>query len=571
MDIKNHFKIATSALTILVAGVLIQSCKVDERYSYDKIENVNTDVTVFEDGLSIPLIQSTCKISVDSILSLSGINGTSFGEYLKVDENGGYYLSHEEDFSFTDAIDELDLSNVLNISPVECSQKISCNINLGVDIPEGVNQSITVDELSIDLDENVEFSIIDAEDIPEMVKSIGIINLDGTKAEVQVSFDNLPDIGDGEYKVDLTAALPSFITPSAIAVAGTLENGKISRVIDIQEFDFSEEDLDLLRQQKSQIKEELNVKGTVKAENATVSAAALKNSVSGKIVAKVSGENNSIKVNSLKASIDYKVEKDIEIPFFNLSETLQDYVLDLPEAVVTAKVTSNTAVPMSAEIDLNEGLYTLPLYFPYSADPSKTELCINGYSLDINPLVAAEKDEIPAKFNISVSPDKESYIFPDADYTMNVNFGFNIPVQLGEEFHITYADTVALEKDADFIKTLLEQTSACISGKSENTLPFSVDVKLELLKYDKASDSYQVIDTGEQCPTASIPAAAESEFTFTLEASPKADLTGLSHLRFSFTLGANGALLNKDNYILFKQMSLSVPKGVTLNLSDLFE
>ena len=74
---------------------------------------------------------------------------------------------------------------------------------------------------------------------------------------------------------------------------------------------------------------------------------------------------------------------------------------------------------------------------------------------------------------------------------------------------------------------------------------------------------------GTDNPVTTIAAGEKGRFKFSLEVSPAADLTGLSHVRFSFRLGANGALLNKDNYIQFTKMSLNAPKGVSLDISDI--
>lgn len=570
MDIKNHLKIATSALSVLAAGALIQSCKVDERYSYDKIEKVNTDVTLFEDGLSVPLIESTCKISVDSILSLSGISESDFNDYLKTDDEGGYYLYYKEDYSFTDAVDAMDLSNVLNISPITCTKKMTCSLNVPASgIPEGAAGSVTLDEISITLDESVDVKILDAADIPDMVKGIGVINLDGTTMELAISLDNLPDIGDGEYTVTLDAELPSFIKPSSITLDGALENGKISKVIKVEGLDFSAEDIEQLRKDKSGIEGQVAVKGTVKAENPTLNIADIKNSISGEVSVHVSGENDVIKVKDIRAKIDYQTNKEIVIPFFDLSETIDDFNLDLPEATVTAEVSSNLAIPMAASIDLNEGMYDLSLAFPYSEDPSQSSSKVNEYSLDLNPVIRSGKEKMPAAFSIAVSPEQESIICPEADYSMDVNFSFRVPVQLGEEFYITYADTVALEDNADLIRTLMEQTAVTLSGTADNTLPFGVNVTMEFLRHDATADTYSLIDIGTDNPVTTIAAGEKGSFKFSLEASPAADLTGLSHVRFSFRLGANGALLNRDNYIQFTKMSLNAPKGVSLDISDI--
>ncbi len=112
-----------------VATLLVNGCKVDDRYSIDNIKDVNTEVTVFENGLTLPLIQSTARISVDSILKKAGVEESSFGEYLAKDSDGAYFISYATRLSLRESIDELDLKDILDISPVNFYREFSCELS----------------------------------------------------------------------------------------------------------------------------------------------------------------------------------------------------------------------------------------------------------------------------------------------------------------------------------------------------------------------------------------------------------------------------------------------------------
>ena len=45
-------------------------------------------------------------------------------------------------------------------------------------------------------------------------------------------------------------------------------------------------------------------------------------------------------------------------------------------------------------------------------------------------------------------------------------------------------------------------------------------------------------------------------------------LDDLSHIRFSFTLGADGSQLNSGDYILIEGLVVKAPEGITLDLSE---
>ena len=90
--------------TILVASLaLAPSCKVDEDYSYENIKNVDKSITVFQEGISIP-IGSTEKIVLESLLDKEGILDDEMKEYLKTGEDGSYSLNFSGNFDFSDKI-----------------------------------------------------------------------------------------------------------------------------------------------------------------------------------------------------------------------------------------------------------------------------------------------------------------------------------------------------------------------------------------------------------------------------------------------------------------------------------
>lgn len=115
---KQFAKVAGAICCVVAFTSALSGCKVDERYNFENIKNVNTDVTIFQNGISVPLVQSTAKISVDSLINLSGLDTTAFGDYLKVYDNGDYYLGYETNYSMKEALDELNLKNLVDISSV---------------------------------------------------------------------------------------------------------------------------------------------------------------------------------------------------------------------------------------------------------------------------------------------------------------------------------------------------------------------------------------------------------------------------------------------------------------------
>ena len=149
---------------IIPAAVLaffVSACTFDELYNADNIMAVDKTVTLFEKGISLPLVQSTSKLRVDSIVKLSGLDTTQFGEYLKTDSDGNYFLSIEGQYSLDSLIDSLKLSEMVKIDPVDFTQDFSYDLgkidasSLKVEA-QNFGQTITLDDFSSALDISID-------------------------------------------------------------------------------------------------------------------------------------------------------------------------------------------------------------------------------------------------------------------------------------------------------------------------------------------------------------------------------------------------------------------------------
>ncbi len=435
------------------------------------------------------------------------------------------------------------------------------------DIPAIEAGEVVVEELSIDVDERSDISIVDASEIPDMVKRLGDVTLEGTYADVRMDLKNLPDIGDGKFYVDITATLPDFFSPSSIDLKGEIKDGKFSRSVKVEKLDFSDLDIEKMRREGSRIGGDVLVSGCIRAEDPTVDIGKISQTISGDIVLKIAGADGKITIGDITAGVDYQIDSSLTVDFFKLPKALEDSYFDLPDAEFTATVKSNLAIPMSAKLDLNEGMYgDLDVKFPYSTDPSRTESFENKYSLDINPLISGGKEKLPVRFSISIPEDEDSHVRPDAEYDMDIDLSFKVPLNLGTGCDITYSDTLDISDNSETIAKILKKNSLQLSGTVENTMPMRVSVKVEFLSL--ADGKYSVIPTAE--PIGSILAEAGGKTGFSVNVPKVTDpgLDNLSRIRFSFTLGSDGSQLNSGDYILLEGISLKAPQGISLDVSE---
>lgn len=95
---------------------LIQSCTVDNDYSMEELMNIDTHMSLFQNGISIPL-GSTDKIRLDSLLERSGIMDEEFGEYIKKAEDGSYYVSYSGSYDLSDKLSSLNINELGSLIP----------------------------------------------------------------------------------------------------------------------------------------------------------------------------------------------------------------------------------------------------------------------------------------------------------------------------------------------------------------------------------------------------------------------------------------------------------------------
>ncbi len=555
-----------------VALFLIHSCQVDERYSSEKIENVDTNLTLFENGLSIPLIEETAKITADSLFNLSGLDTTAFGDYLKVSPDGNYYLEYNEEYDLNKAISELNIKNLIKFDEVTHTYDLSYDIKQDVTISGASTTAYGIDRAVINVDNQLNFTLLSASDIPEMVERIGSITLNETKAILDLKFSNLPNINNSTYRISIQVQLPDCVSPSVLDIEGELDKqGHFNKTFNIEGFDLSSYDLAQMRKDGKSIELQVQLSGKITADNVILSVDDLNNKISGSATITLTGPNKAISIKELDTYLNYCMDSLLRIPFFALTKELKDCTLDLPKADLNLSISSNMAIPADASLDFNKGMYTFPITIPYSEKFSEVITEKNSFEVDLNPLISSQTDTIDVRLSLNTDPDRIAHFETDATYDLKTEVNLELPLKLGDNSSITYSDTLNIEKNADILKEVLKRTSVQLYGNVENTLPFEVAVKLELLSYDPQGDTYTLIPTEKPVESVLAQANSKHNFTLSLKTATDAPLQKLSHLRFSVQMGSNGANLNKDNYISISGEGLTVPEGISLDFNELIE
>ena len=446
------------------------------------------------------------------------------------------------------------------------SKLSGANIVFKASIPELKAKSLSIDELSCAIDQKFKFNIMEAEAIPEMLVGVSEVKLTDVKADLNLAIEGLPDIGSGKFVVDILANLPEFISPSKVELKGEIgQDGTFSKQIAIEGFNLSSIDFQKLRAEGTALTDSISVSGKVYAANPSIDLNTLEGSITGTLNAKIADSENKIGVKSIKANVDYQLDTTMTFDF-KLGDVLAGTVFDLPDVSLKADIVSNLAVPVNATAHVNEGLYDLPLNFPYSNTPSDTLTAENNFTIDLDPVLNSDTHSLNVNLNLNLDKNRECYIETAADYTLGINYGITCDVMLGENFEFNYSDTLALGDAGKTLEQVLSYADAGIKAEVDNALPLSVSITAELLAFD--GEQYRVVAV-EPVSSEVLNAKSKSQIELMLKATEGADLSGISHIRFSAKITSSGEKLQESDYILLNNISLVVPEGVTINFDNL--
>lgn len=464
--------------------------------------------------------------------------------------------------------------STLNKADVE---KISGSVvKYKVNVPQIKAASLSVDSLSFSMSQKLAIDVMKASEIPDILKSVGEIKLDQVAANLGVNLTGLPSIGaNAKYMVDVTASLPSFIKPSTISLKGEIKDGKFNMApIAIEGFDLSDIDFQALRQSGKPLSDTIKVNGRVYAQNPEVDIKTLSGTVTGTFNANISGADNTIKIKSLQAKVGYQVDTAMTVAMPDVFSALNNITFDFPDVTALLGIKTNLGIPASAVatvIPVTGGVkdptkaIDINLAFPNSENPAKTDSLEQKLVLDLNDILNSKCDSLKIDLNVNVDDSRFCYVEPSADYTVGLKYDISIPLALGDNFLMEYADTVELGEAGTTLATILPYSAAQLKGKVKSTLPLNAVIEGDFYKYDKATDVYTKLPMK---PIRSEVIKANSECDLVLEIKPETsgvDLTGLSHLKFSVKLTSDGKKIHKDSSISIKDLTLVLPEGITVD------
>ena len=465
-------------------------------------------------------------------------------------------------------------------------------------IPNIKAAEVTFDQFAVNVEESFDFEIFKAGDFPKEVTSVSRIDLADVFVTFDVAVENMPDFGV-EPSVNLMITMPEIIVldetdtrveGSVVAVSGQIKDGKIAidpisvKAIDLSGFDFSA-GKDLVGH--------IALSGSIEAENPEIDLASL----DGDIVIDLKAGIKDIAIEKIQAKVDYQIDginEKIELTGLPDFVKGEDFVLDLANPHLILKVNTNMGIPVSGElkiipsfggvIDTDAAIIAqieLPhaetadqmeeVVFWFGGDKSKCPADYTFVEADINKLIRRIPDELELSLVAGTDADKDCVVEPSADYVLDVEYDFVIPLEFGEDLHIEISDTIS--GLPPIMGQLLEKNSVQLAGSITSSLPLSLELNIDMLDDD---DKVVPVDKPAKlaiAPCASDGSAATSPLDLTLDVKDGVSVKGLSSLKLTFKVTApnfTGVPIDEADFVQ-AELKLAVPDGITLDIADLNE
>lgn len=483
----------------------------------------------------------------------------------------------------------------------------NASISFSAEVPELVPARLSVDQYVASINEAISLDMMKIEGVPEMIKSIDQINFKDVYLDLEMDASSVAELIDNvDADLDFDVTLPKLIivegaqSGNVLSLSGKLneENKVVINPVKIVGLDLSEVEI----KDETMCLDGLNIAidGNISLKNISVDIQDLKAdelsiAVNGSIATR---GTDKIDLEKVEATVDYQLEP--------ISQTLSlaglmgdiegvDYSLDLNRYHLALDLKTNLALPLKANVDVlpyygdkvdESKKRTLPLSVNWSLpanDTTHTRLWIsnsendkpldNDYThavLDLLSIVNDMPDSIRFDISASTEPNAKFVIEPAADYVLKADYEFGLPLEFGDDFHVSFSQVI--EELPDVINEVLATGSIGLGGKVINNLPLQLDLELQLL--DDEGNIIPLADgTGHQtirsCALDGTP--QETELQFILSLANSAKQTEVAAIRLQFTVssrGASGVQLHDDCFIQ-AELALLIPEGISMNIKDL--
>lgn len=474
---------------------------------------------------------------------------------------------------------------------------VSDKASVKVTLPQINTSYVHFNALRVAVDEEFEHELLTAGNIPEEIAGISEILLDEAWLTFDIDFDNIPDMGTEVPELDIVLTLPQEmildqedprVSGTEIRIKDEITAGHLDTdPIRILAMDLSGHD----------IKTEggLNVKFLIKGELSAEDPQIDMNSFSGDLKMDIKAGLTDIRIGQVKAEADFRMEGINEsfelsgLPDFVKGE---DFVLDLVNPHLLVKARSNMGIPVSGTLsitpvvdgkDMVENVLSASVGLPCAPSASQTDSLVLWFGkdknycpadylfveADLSQLINIMPDELRLSLEAGTDAGNEAVLDLDADYFLDVEYDFMVPLEFGEDLNIAIRDT--LTSLPEIMGELLEKNSVQLSGSITSSLPLCLE--LEIVMLDKDGGVIPMEKEAVQAISSCGSDGSESTtpIELTLDVKDGVSTSGLDALMLTFKVTApnfTGIPVGEDDFVQ-AVLKLALPEGITLDFAEL--
>lgn len=473
---------------------------------------------------------------------------------------------------------------------------VSVEASVDAVIPELDADEVSFEHFEVSLDEAFDFEILKAGDLPAEVKSVSRIELADVDVTFDVKVDNMPYLG-AEPSVKLAIEMPEIIVldeddmrvdGNVVTIVSAIKDGKIAidpigiEAIDLSGFDFSSGE---------DIAGSIVLTGSIEAENPEIDLSSL----DGDIVIDLNAGIRNIDVARVEANVDYQVDGINEkISLSDLPDFMrgENFVLDLANPHLIIRASTNMGIPVKGEILINpviggavneEGQIKADIELPYTETAEQTKsvtfwfggdkaACPADYTFieaDIRKLIRRLPDQLEFSLVAGTDPDQSCVVEPSADYVLDVDYEFVVPLEFGEELYIEITDT--LTGLPEILGQLLEKNEVQLAGSITSSLPVALEMQIDMLDVDEKV--MPVEKTAVQAISAcnSDGSAVVTPLELTIDLKEDSSVADLAALKVTFRVTSpnhTGIPIDEADFVQ-ADMKIAVPDGLTVDFAEL--
>ena len=232
----------------------------------------------------------------------------------------------------------------------------------------------------------------------------------------------------------------------------------------------------------------------------------------------------------------------------------------------------NTASAIEASIKLPytesaEKTDSVTLWF--GADKNSCPADYTFVEADVNKLIRQIPDEVKLQLTAGTESDKTCILDPSAEYDLDVEYDFVIPMAFGEDLNITISDTLYMT--SPMLSQMLEKNSVQLAGSITSSLPVQLEMNIDLLDEEYAPIAMKVPAKQTISAGNSDGSAAVSPLDLTLSLADGASASGLSGIKLTFRVTApnsTGRPVGENDFVQ-ADLKVAVPEGITVDLEGL--